>query len=314
MRLPAQPWGTTCANGAGLCSLCAIGVPGACRHLFGTLYLRSAQQKRPPLPENDRCPRRAPTLQQDPSAAAIFTYRLALPVHEANIEMAKTLAKSKKAVAAKQPAAGGRLPLARRALPPVYLHELVQHPGQRAAVPVAPAAAAAAGRLPPLTPSLPPALTLCADAAREPQQDKVQQSMEELTGFTREMAVLLLLFTGLRALWHVGIPTYLGGERGCPAPLLLRRNAGHACMDAHRQSMCQSSNLGVALARRSPAALWPPPPSSWPARPFRPALAPTSLLLALPLTPPLAPLPTLRLNLQPSHSCLWSGSWQLCSP
>ena len=121
-----------------------------------------------------------------------------------------------------------------RALPPVYLHELVQHPGQRAAVPVAPAAAAAAAaacRQPPLTPSLPPAPPLCADAAPEPQQDKVQQSMEELIGFTREMAVLLLLFTGLRALWHVGIPTYLGGELGCLAfaAAAQRRPCVHGC-------------------------------------------------------------------------------------
>lgn len=90
--------------------------------------------------------------------------------------------------------------------------------------------------------------------------------MEELIGFTREMAVLLLLFTGLRALWHVGIPTYLGGELGCLAfaAAAQRRPCVHGCALSQH---VPAQQFGVALARRSPAALPPLPLSSWPARP-----------------------------------------------
>ncbi|PRW39227.1 cytochrome c [Chlorella sorokiniana] len=55
-----------------------------------------------------------------------------------------------------------------------------------------------------------------ADAAPQTKEEKLQQSMEEMVSFTREMAVLLLLFTGLRALWHVGIPTLFGAQPFVP--------------------------------------------------------------------------------------------------
>lgn len=72
--------------------------------------------------------------------------------------------------------------------------------------------------LPPLALTLPPpAPCLRADAVAAPltKEEKAKQSMEELTNYTREMAVLLLLFVGLRAVWHAGIPTLFGGERPC---------------------------------------------------------------------------------------------------
>ncbi len=76
----------------------------------------------------------------------------------------------------------------------------------------------------------------------------MQQSMEEMTSFTREMAVLLLLFTGLRALWHVGIPMLLGGERSWPCTLSCwRRGAPHTLhMHALLLCMIMSEHSGVA--------------------------------------------------------------------
>lgn len=55
--MPAQPLGDHLRQWGRALLSARDGVPGACRHLFSTLYLRYALRNRPPLPENDRCPR-----------------------------------------------------------------------------------------------------------------------------------------------------------------------------------------------------------------------------------------------------------------